>query len=93
MIAQDLKLLAYLLSHMSVVRVQRAQLALERIDVLELKFRSADCLDAFHHLDQPPSGVRSLVAQEESSLPLRKNDLLGLFKSRRTTNILPILGI
>ena len=52
-------------------------MALERVDIFDVEFRSADFVDTFHDLDQPASCLKSFVAQEQCLAPFVEDRVFG----------------
>src|SRR5580693_8850066 len=68
-IAQDLQLLANLLLHMPVFRVDFAEVPLIGVHVFQVEIRSADGFDTLHDFDDPTSCFRVSVAKKKGLLP------------------------
>jgi len=62
MIPQHLKLLADFLLDVSVVGIELAQSAFERVDVVEFEFWLSNQFDAFHDFYQPAPSLDSFIA-------------------------------
>jgi len=66
------------LLHVPIVWIKLAQCALERVDVIKLKFLFADRFYAIHDFYEPTPGLKSLISQKECPFPLGKHDLFGM---------------
>ena len=77
MVPQHLELLPDLGADVAVVRIDRAQVVLIGVDVVELEHRPPDGIHAPHHLDQPAARVQPLVAKKERAPPLLQHVRLG----------------
>jgi hypothetical protein len=73
-----LELLTDFLPHVPIIGIDLAQDVFERIDIVESKLLSTDCFDTSHNLDQPASGVRALISEEQGPSPLGDNQVLRL---------------
>ena len=93
MVPEHLKLLTDFLPDVPVVGIKLAQPALERVDIIELEFRSADHFDAFHDLYQPAACFVSFLAQEQRFPPLCEHELFRLNLSVANDEDLPEAGI
>ena len=69
MIAQHLKLLANLLLHTMVVRVDAAQTSFKCIHIVQCELMLADVLNALHDFDQPAPAARRFIPKEQRLLP------------------------
>lgn len=74
-IAQDLKLLPYLLPDVLVHRIQATKMRLKGIDFVQCKFGFANALDAPEDVEQPSPRRVALAPQKQCLLPAIEYDL------------------
>jgi hypothetical protein len=69
LISEYLELLANFLAYESIHRIEPAEVRLESIDFIEVKFLRADFFDALHNVYEPASRCGRFISQEERLTP------------------------
>jgi len=70
-VSKELKLLADFIFYVFVVWKNATETFFKCINFIQVEFRLADRINAFHDFDEPASRIRPFIPKEKCSLPFR----------------------